>query len=125
MIVDDDESIRHAVQSLLLTEEIESVAASGKQECLAYLEAGFRGVILMDIMMPGANGWETIREIERAGLLNGNLISMLTALEMPDYQMEGLQEVVLDYIVKPFEPETFISSIKRYLQMFEQIHSGC
>ncbi|GAM08840.1 putative transcriptional regulatory protein SilR [Geobacter sp. OR-1] len=77
----------------------------------------------MDVMMPGKNGWETIREMKSEGLLAGNIISMLTALDTPDEQMDGLQELVIDYITKPFEPYEFIASIRSYLDCFEQMGS--
>lgn len=124
MVVDDEESIRHAVCELLLTENISAVSASGAKECLEHLAKGFKGIILMDVMMPEKNGWETIRDIENAGFLHGNIISMLTAMDVPDEQMEGLQEVIIDYIVKPFDPEEFVVTIRRYLNMLDQLNSG-
>jgi DNA-binding response OmpR family regulator len=77
----------------------------------------------MDVMMPGQNGWQTIREIEKAGMLQGNIISMLTAMDVPDEQMEGLQEIVVDYITKPFDPADLIASVKKYLGYLEQIQA--
>lgn len=124
MLVDDEECIRETISELLASEGIEILAAAGSGECLQMLSAGFRGVILMDVMMPGLDGWSTIREIEKAGMLDGNVISMLTAMDIPDERMEGLQEVVIDYITKPFEPEAFIASVRRYLSLLDMIGSG-
>jgi CheY-like chemotaxis protein len=121
MLVDDEECIRETISELLDSEGIDIVTANGGGECINYLRNGFKGVILMDVMMPGQDGWATIREIEKAGLLRGNIISMLTALDVPDERMEGLQEVVIDYITKPFEPAGFIVSVKKYLMLFDQL----
>lgn len=121
MLVDDEECIRETISELLDSEGIDIVTANGAGECLNLLRNGFKGVILMDVMMPGQDGWATIREIEKAGLLQGNIISMLTALDVPDERMEGLQEVVIDYITKPFEPAGFIVSVKKYLMLLEQL----
>jgi DNA-binding response OmpR family regulator len=124
MVVDDEECIRQAVYDLLSAEGIPTVVAEGAHDCLKILGNGFRGVILMDVMMPEKSGWETIREIKSAGLLEGNIVSMLTALDVPNEQMEGLQEVVIDYMSKPFDPEHFLSSVKRYLTLFELMQPG-
>ncbi len=124
MVVDDEEVIRQTMEVLLGYAGIGVVTASGSDECLALLRGGFRGVILMDVMMPGRNGWDTIREIKQAGLLRGNIISMLTAMDVPDLQMEGLQDVVIDYITKPFEPQELLASVRRYLEFFEQLQSA-
>jgi CheY-like chemotaxis protein len=121
MLVDDDECIRDTVSELLDSEGIRAVTAAGADECLHLLRLGFRGVILMDVTMPGLDGWATIREIKKAGLLEGNLISMLTAIDAPDEGMEGLQEVVIDYITKPFEPSTFIPAVRKYLALLDQL----
>jgi len=121
MLVDDEECIRETIRALLDSEGINIVTATGATECLHLLQCGFQGVILMDVMMPGMDGWATIREIERAGLLQGNIISMLTAMDVPDEKMVGLQEVVIDYITKPFEPAGFIASVKKYLSLSEQL----
>ncbi|GAB4294947.1 MAG: response regulator [Desulfuromonadia bacterium] len=114
MIVDDEEWIRSTVREIFTPRGIPVVEADGGPACLQHLRNGFRGVILMDIMMPRMNGWETIREIERESLLSGNLIVMLTALEAPDDQMEGLQEMVFDYITKPFDPDDLVATVSHY-----------
>lgn len=124
MVVDDDECIRQAMHALLTFEGFDVVTAVGGDDCLRLLGEGFRGVILMDIMMPGMNGWDTIREIEKAGLLHGNIISMLTAMGEPDEQMEGLQEVVIDYITKPFEAKELVDVVRRHLGLLEQMYVG-
>jgi DNA-binding response OmpR family regulator len=122
MLVDDEECIRETVYELLFSDGIEIITAVGGHECLQVLKDGFRGVILMDVMMPGMDGWATIREIEKAGLLQGNIISMLTAMDVPDERMEGLQEVVIDYITKPFDPTAFLATVRNYLVLLDQLH---
>lgn len=124
MVVDDDECIRQAMHALLSFEGFDVVTAVGGDDCLRLLGEGFRGVILMDVMMPGMNGWDTIREIEKAGLLHGNIISMLTAIDTPDEQMEGLQEIVIDYITKPFEAQELVDVVRKHLGLLEQMHAN-
>jgi CheY-like chemotaxis protein len=114
MIVDDNKMIRESVKILLQSEGVEITAAEGGAECLRCLEEGFRGIILMDIMMPVMDGWDTIREIVARGLYEGNLILMLTGKSEPDHKMEGIQEYVTDYVTKPFAPSELIGTI-RYL----------
>lgn len=114
MIVDDEEKIRSCVVKLLRHEGLGAVSAAGADECLDLLRGGFRGVILLDVLMPGKDGWDTIREMQEAGVLAGNIICMLTANE-PDERMEGLQEVVVDYIQKPYDSTELVAAVRRYL----------
>jgi len=116
LIVDDDLHILIAVSTILNDAGINVLTAESGDECLKIIEAGFYGVVLMDIMMPEKDGWDTIREIIRTGKENGVVIVMLTAKDTPDEKMEGLQEYVLDYITKPFEADEFVRRVSRYLK---------
>lgn len=124
MLVDDEECIRETICDLLASEGIGLITATSANECLMLLRGGFRGVILMDVMMPGMDGWSAIREIEKMGLLHGNIISMLTAMDVPDERMDGLQEVVIDYIIKPFEADYFVAAVRKYLVLLDQVEDG-
>ena len=115
MIVDDASVIRAAVSDVLKPKGFEVVTASSGRECLEELKKGFKGVILMDIMMPVMDGWDTIREIVDGGFIEGNIIAMLTAKDAPSQKMEGLQEYVIDYITKPFDPDELVAIVKEYL----------
>ncbi len=119
MIVDDEDMIREAVEILLETEGMDIVTAAGGEECLRHLKSGFTGVILMDIMMPGMDGWDTIRKIVEQGLYEGNVIVMLTAMDTPDEKMEGLQEYVTDYITKPFNADNLLDSLRYYRSLLK------
>ncbi|HBA90148.1 MAG TPA: response regulator [Geobacter sp.] len=119
MIVDDNEYVRASVQLICESEELELATAASGPECLEQLQSGFKGVILMDIMMPDMDGWDTIREIVGRGLYNGNIIVMLTGMGEPDSKMDGLQEYVSDYMTKPFGPEELLESLQYYLTMLD------
>jgi len=115
MVVDDDVFILEVMEELLEPEGIGVVGAESGDECIAELANGFRGVILMDIMMPGKDGWETIQEMIDSGLMEGNVVAMLTAKDVPDAELEHLKEHVIDYITKPFEADEIVALVKGYL----------
>lgn len=108
MIVDDDAHVRIAVKTILSDVGFHLIAAESGDQCIDLLKKGFSGVILLDIMMPDMDGWDTIRAILDNGLEQGIAIVMLTAKNAPDTKMIGLQEYVVDYITKPFDNEDLI-----------------
>ncbi|MBC7963271.1 MAG: response regulator [Steroidobacteraceae bacterium] len=124
MLVDDEAMIREAVEILFQSEGLDITTASGGEECLGLLKAGFRGVILMDVMMPRMDGWSTIRRIVEDELYEGNIIVMLTALEAPCAKMDGLQEYVTDYVTKPFDTNNLLDSIQYYLSLLQTEEDG-
>jgi len=115
LIVDDEISLRELVKRILTAEGISAIACSSGHACLDALCGGFRGVILMDVRMPGFSGWETIPAIVDKDLLAGNVIIMLTALEPEDPALDHLKQYVLDYITKPFDPQELIAVVRTYL----------
>ena len=117
MIVDDNEFIRDSVEILFHTKGVRIATADGGKECLAHLEAGFRGVLLMDVMMPQMDGWDTINNIVERGLYEGNIILMLTAKREPDEKMRKIQDYVTDYITKPFNPMELLDMVEFYLTL--------
>lgn len=115
MVVDDDVFILEVMEELFEPEGIRVVAAESGDACIAELEKGFRGVILMDVMMPQKDGWETIAEMIDRGLMEGNIVAMLTAKDIPDTELDSLKEHVIDYITKPFEADEIVAIVKGYL----------
>jgi CheY-like chemotaxis protein len=121
MIVDDNDYVRTSVDLICQTAGYELSKAAGGEECLANLESGFRGVILMDVMMPGMDGWDTIRKIIDQGLYPGNIIIMLTGMGEPDAKMDGMQEYVTDYMTKPFGPDELLEALDYYMTLLEAL----
>jgi len=115
MVVDDEPHIRSGVAELLESEGFEVSIASSGRECLETLKNGFRGLILLDVMMPEMDGWGTIQEMINAELVEGNIICLLTALDTPTQAMEGLKEYVADYLTKPFDPQQLLDILRGYI----------
>jgi len=120
MIVDDDPAIRGTVELMItiggLNGHNVKLAASG-EECIQALSRGFRGLILMDVMMPDMTGWQTIAAIRDRGLLDGNVICMLSALvDHADSQHDDVKQHVHDYIIKPFDMDRLLATIDNALR---------
>jgi DNA-binding response OmpR family regulator len=116
MIVDDDPSILITIRSLFEAKGFKVFTVDSGIECIAELKNGFKGVILMDIMMPIMNGWDTIEEIKKNGYLTGNVISILTAKDDPGQYIDLYKDVIEDYITKPFDPDELVEKVNGYFQ---------
>jgi CheY-like chemotaxis protein len=115
MIVDDDPAVRYTVQEVLRGANLQAVAVDSGRACLEELRNGFRGVILLDIMMPDMDGWDTLEAMKREGLTEGNIVCMLTAVISPGAEMDSVKDNVMDYVRKPFDPDGLIATAKEYL----------
>ena len=117
LIVDDDPMIQKTVEIMLEEMGYEIISANGGNECLDALHKGFRGLVLMDVMMPAMDGWKTIVQIAEQGLLQGNAICMLTAVLDPDEEMHNLAQYIWDYVRKPCQQEELIDVVENAMEM--------
>ena len=115
MIVDDCFDIRITVKVLFEARGFEVVEAGSGNECLDMLRQGFTGVVVMDIMMPDMDGWETVKQIVDQDYSSEVMIMMLTALDSPNAKRHGLEEYVTECMEKPFEPEDLVDTVERHL----------
>jgi DNA-binding response OmpR family regulator len=115
MIVDDDPSVLLTVRSVLKTSRIDCLTAPSGSQCLHHLKQGFKGLILLDVMMPLMDGWQTLRAMCHAGMDEGNLICMLTAVRNPPPEAADLKDRVVDYMRKPFDSHELIQRVQEYL----------
>lgn len=112
MVVDDDPDILTIIRGIFEREGYEVFTVDSGMDCIKELERGFKGIILMDLMMPFMDGWDTIREIIKRGLTEDIMISIVTAKGTPDHEkMRGLESYVYDYISKPFDVEELVSNV--------------
>ena len=118
MVVDDDSDTLIAIRKIFENEGYEVFTVDSGMDCLKELERGFRGVILMDIMMPFMDGLDTIIEIMKRGFIKKVVISILTARGTMDHEkLKGLESYIYDYIKKPFDVHELISNVRRLVAM--------
>jgi len=114
MIVDDEPDILITLKKIFEHYEYEVITVKNGLECLKELDNGFQGVILMDLMMPELNGWDTIKEIIERGLIKNVAIEIITAMGTKDPQRMGvLGPYIYDYLTKPLNINELISSVEK------------
>ena len=113
MVVDDDPDILITIRKIFEREGYEVFTVDSGVDCIRQLERGFKGGILMDIMMPFMDGWDTIKEIIKKGFADNVSISIVTAKGTPDHEkMRGVESCVYDYIAKPFDVKQLIANVR-------------
>ncbi len=114
MVVDDEIDILNSLKVIFEKQKYEVTTVESGEDCLRQLEKGFRGVILMDIMMPNMDGWDTIREIIKRGLIKDVAIEIITGKGTKDHQkLMELGSYVYDYLTKPIDIKQLIESVRK------------
>ena len=112
MIVDDNPDILVSLRAFFEGNDFEVLTVDCGKDCIDELKRGFKGIVLMDLVMPFMDGWDTKREIINRGFNKNVIISIITANGSPDKEkMKGLETYIHDYIPKPFDLEKLINSI--------------
>ena len=120
MIVDDDPDILVSMRHIFEHEGFEVLTVDSGNDCIKELELGFRGIILMDLMMPFMDGWDTIQEIVTKGLNKNITITIITARGSINTQKKkGLEPYISDYIAKPFQAEEVFARVETHLTLWK------
>ena len=116
LVVDDDIRNIFAMTSLLERYEIEVLSAENGKDAIQVLENSNEvDVVLMDIMMPEMDGYDTIREIRKQSRLRSLPIVALTAKAMKGDREKCIEAGASDYIAKPVDPEQLLSMLRFWL----------
>ncbi len=111
MVIDDDESIRSALSDLLQDEGYRVEAVSGGSEALAHLSGGAPPqVILLDLMMPGIDGWRFRAEQMVNPSLAAIPVIVITAVTAPE-QSGGLGVAVFK---KPLDTSALLAAVREH-----------
>ncbi|HEX2944645.1 MAG TPA: response regulator transcription factor [Clostridia bacterium] len=113
LIVDDEERIREMIREYTSPEGFEIYEASDGFEALSLLKQSQYSLIVLDIMMPGMDGWSVCREIRKTSQVP---VIMLTARGEEYDKLFGFELGVDDYIVKPFSPKELLARMKAIIR---------
>src|SRR6185503_8773697 len=118
LLVDDDERNLLAVQSIL--EDVgEIVAARSGEEALRHLLKGEFAVILLDVYMPGMDGYETAQIIREREQTKGIPIVFLSAVNKEaEHLLRGYAMGAVDYVFKPVDPIVLRSKVAVFVDLF-------
>ncbi len=106
IVVDDEASIRSAVEQWLSLSGFVVQLFSRAEECLAQLPRDFPGVILSDVRMPGMGGLELLSKIQA---LDADLpLILLTGHGDVPMAVEAMRDGAYDFLEKPFSPEILL-----------------
>lgn len=114
MVVDDEPDTVDLIKLVLETEGFEVTSAYSGKECLEKLKIEKPSMILLDLMMPGMDGWEVFHEIKKK--YEDIPVAILTVSDRDIDKMLGLHVLKADdYIIKPFGRQELIDRIRRIL----------
>jgi two-component system response regulator CssR len=119
-IIDDDQHIRELVEAYLKKEQFRTVALASAEEGLEQLGTEPPDLWILDIMLPGMDGYEFCRRIRRDGDVP---IMMISARDNEVDKILGLELGSDDYMVKPFSPRELVARVKRQLQRWYKLRT--
>jgi DNA-binding response OmpR family regulator len=116
LIVDDDPLIRGVVRAVLEDGSYVLEEAASGEEALRAADKHPPDVVLLDVMMPGLNGFEVAARLKNDTRLKGAIVVMLTAKDAPEDRRRGMEAGADAYFTKPFSPLELLNTLSGVLE---------
>ena len=116
LIVDDDENIAELISLYLMKECYETYIVNDGEEALKQFHIFHPDLILLDLMLPGIDGYDVCREIRKTSTVP---IIMLSAKGEVFDKVLGLELGADDYIIKPFDSKELVARVRAVLRRFQ------
>ncbi|HOJ09968.1 MAG TPA: response regulator transcription factor [Clostridiales bacterium] len=117
LVIDDDVNICELIRLYMEKEGYEVLAVYNGKKAIEEFSRFAPNIVILDIMLPGADGWQVCREIRK---ISNIPIIMLTAKGETFDKVLGLELGADDYMVKPFEPKELVARVKAVLRRYER-----
>jgi two-component system response regulator CpxR len=121
LLIDDDIELCELIQEFLAKHDIRVEAIHDGRRGLAKAFGGTHDLVLLDVMLPGLDGFELLRQVRRRSFVP---IIMLTARTTKDDRIAGLDAGADDYLPKPFDPEELTARIRAVLRRVDRCAAG-
>ncbi len=115
LIVEDNKDNAYCLNIALKPYEMKISNAGSGREALHMLNTEYYDLILMDIQMPGINGYETIKKIRKFPKMTSIPIISVTAYAMPEDRQKSLDAGANEYIPKPINWDELIEKMTKFL----------
>ena len=114
LVVDDDKNIRFVMREVLESQSYTVFTASNGQKALDILLREHIDLIIVDIMMPGMDGYEFTKETRQ--IIQDAPILMISAKQLPEDRKKGFLAGIDDFMTKPIDPEEMMLHVKALLR---------
>jgi len=111
LIVDDSPTERYFLNELLLKHGFSVTTAENADDALLKLKSALPDLILMDVVMPGMNGFQLTRQLSKDPVTEAIPIIMCTSKSQQTDRIWGLRQGARDYVIKPVKAEDLLEKI--------------
>ncbi|MEV4293528.1 response regulator [Microbispora rosea] len=119
LLVDDREENLIALEAILSSLDVVPIRARSGEEALKALLSTDFALILLDVRMPGMDGFETAAHIKRRERTRNIPIIFLTVVDSaPDYAFRGYAAGAVDYLTKPFDPWVLRAKVAVFVELY-------
>ncbi|MCB0176564.1 MAG: response regulator, partial [Anaerolineae bacterium] len=119
LIIDDQPTNLRVMAEYLEMDGFELMVAQNGEDGLAIARAGQPDIILLDVMMPGIDGFETCRRLQQDDRTRDIPIIFMTALADVDHKVKGFEAGAVDYVTKPIQQAEVLARINTHLRLRE------
>ena len=120
LLVDDNALNLQMLHQSLENEGYRLLSAKSGEDALRIAQKANPDLILLDIMMPGIDGYETCARLKADETTQNIGIIFLTALQATEDKVRGLSLGAVDFITKPFDPDEVVARVRRQLDVHRQ-----
>ena len=118
ILIVDDNPMNVSLLEDILADDYQYIATAGSgEEALEIAETFHPTLILLDIMMPGIDGYETCKRIRATAALRTTKVIMLSAKALLAERLHGYEVGADDYMTKPFDEDELLAKVRVYLQL--------
>jgi DNA-binding response OmpR family regulator len=115
LIIEDEKLIIVSTQMVLEAAGFRVESATNGEDGIAKAKSQAPDLILLDIMMPGIDGWETLTRLKRDAATAGIPVVIFTAREHSRGHQKSTEMGAADYFRKPFEPDELIELVEKHV----------
>lgn len=118
LIVEDEADSARFFEALMESEGYRTEVCSSGEDAMALLaEGGDFDLVLLDMILPGVDGWEVLSHIKRDGKLRFIPVVVLSALSEKEHALRALEVGAEDFLTKPVDVETMLSRVRVMLRI--------
>jgi twitching motility two-component system response regulator PilH len=115
LIVDDSPTETHKMESMLSKHGYSIIKAENGEEGVATAKANLPDIVLMDVVMPGLNGFQATRQLSKSKETSHIPVIIVTTKDQPTDKLWGKRQGAKGYLVKPVDEETLVDAIKQVM----------